>query len=338
MRRSVARILGAAAFAGLAPVALAATLDTVKARGTLACGINPNLPGFGAPDAQGAFRGINADFCRALAAAVLGDAGKVRFVPLTATARIPSLQSGDVDVLSHNTTWTMSRDTSVGLRLVGTLYRDGQSFLVKTSSGIKSARELSGASVCAQTGSTTELNLADYFRTHRMRYEPITFGTNDEATAAFGAGRCDALTGDASALLIERRKLPVPGAFAILPEVISKEPLGPMIRKGDDGWFDVVRWTLFALINAEELGITRENADTLAQTGSPEARRLLGSEGQFGKALGLDEAWALRAIKAVGHYGEVFEANLGSGSQLRQPRGVNALWRDGGLLDAPPVR
>ena len=335
--RSAAAALALALTCAALPAA-AGVLETVKARGTLICGINPNLPGFGAPDAQGAFQGLNADICRAVAAAVLGDAGKVKFLPLTAANRFTALQTGEVDVLTHNTTWTMSRDTALGMRLVATAYYDGQGFLVRRALGVKSATELAGASVCAQQGSTTELNAADFFRARNLKYEAVTFASNDEATAAFGAGRCEVLTGDASALIGERRKLASPGDFTVLPDIISKEPLGPAVRKGDDTWFDIVRWTFFALVNAEEAGVTKANADEMAKGKNPEVRRLLGAEGEFGKGISLEPAWALNAVKAVGNYGEIFDRNLGEGSAIKLPRGANALWSKGGLMYAPPVR
>lgn len=324
--------------ATLAASGQAATLDQVRARGELVCGINPNLPGFGAPDAQGVHRGFNAEYCRAVAAATLGDATKLRFTPLTPANRFTALQSGEIDILSHNTTWTMSRDTQIGLRLVAAAFYDGQTFMVRKG-GPARAKDLSGASVCAQQGSTTELNAADYFRAQGLKYEVVTFANSDEATAAFAAGRCDALTSDATALLGERRKLANPEGFTILPDVISKEPLGPTVRRGDDQWFDVARWTLFALINAEELGVTQANVDEMAATSkNPDVRRLLGVEGEFGKGLGLAPDWAKAAIKAVGNYGEIYERTLGSGSALKLSRGPNALWSQGGLIYAPPVR
>ncbi|MBK9082730.1 MAG: amino acid ABC transporter substrate-binding protein [Rhizobiales bacterium] len=334
------RIIATAIVAALALGAAttqAATLDQVKARGHLICGINPNLPGFGAPDAQGVHQGFNADYCRAVAAAIFGAGATPRFVPLTPTNRFTALQTGEVDILAHNTTWTMSRDTAIGLRLVGAMFYDGQGFMTKKG-GPASAKDLNGASVCTQQGSTTELNAADYFRAQGYKYEPVSFQSSDEATAAFAAGRCDALTSDVTALLGERRKLKSPEDFAILPEVISKEPLGPTVRRGDDQWFEIARWTMFALMNAEELGVTKANVEEMTKSANPETRRLLGVEGEFGKTLGLPADWAKAAIASVGNYGEIFERDLGAGSALKLPRGPNALWTKGGLIFAPPIR
>jgi general L-amino acid transport system substrate-binding protein len=318
--------------------ASAGTLETVQARGALICGINPNLPGFGQPDDKGQFKGFNADICRALAAAILGDPAKAKFMPLTATTRFQALSSGEVDVLTHNSSWTMQRDTAAGLHFTGFTFFDGQSFLAKKSANITSVTELAGASVCAQQGSTSELNAADFFRAHKQKYEFVSFANEDEATRAFRDGRCDVLTSDASALASARLKLANPEDYVILPEVISKEPLGLVVRDGDDKWFDIVRWTMNALIDAEELGITRASASEALKSPNPDVKRLLGVEGKFGAAIGLSDDWAMRALLAVGNYGEIFERNLGSGSPLKLPRGINALWSKGGILYAPPVR
>jgi len=314
------------------------TLDAVKERGFVQCGVNTGLPGFSNADEAGNWTGLDADVCRAIAAAVRGDADRVRFTPLTAKERLTALQSGEVDVLSRNTTWTLTRDTSLGINFTGVTYYDGQVFMVSKSLGIASAKELDGAAVCILAGTTTELNLADYFRTNGMQYEPVVFDTADQTARGFQAGRCDVLTSDQSQLYGLRIKLKEPDKAEILPDVISKEPLGPAVRQGDDAWFNIVRWTLFAMVNAEELGVTSANVDEMRSSSNPEIRRLLGLEGIKGKGLGLAEDWAYRIVKQVGNYGEVFERNVGSGSPLGIPRGLNALWRDGGLQYAPPIR
>jgi general L-amino acid transport system substrate-binding protein len=313
-------------------------LDRIRERGFLQCGVNTGLPGFSNADEKGHWTGLDVDVCRAVAAAVLGEADKVQFTPLTAKERLTAVQSGEVDLLSRNTTWTLTRDTSLGLNFTGITYYDGQGFMVSKALGVNGARELDGAAVCILAGTTTELNLADYFRTHGMRYEPVVFDTADQTARGFEAGRCDVLTSDQSQLYGLRIKLAEPDKALILPEVISKEPLGPAVRQGDDAWFNVVRWTLFALINAEELGVSSENVDALKSSANPEIRRLLGLEGIKGKGLGLADDWAYRIVKQVGNYGEIFERNVGSGSPLGIPRGLNALWREGGLQYAPPVR
>jgi general L-amino acid transport system substrate-binding protein len=318
--------------------AFAGTLETVLARGVLICGINPNLPGFGQPDEKGQFKGFNADICRALAAAIFGDPEKAKFMPLTATTRFQALSSGEVDVLTHSSTWTMQRDTATGLHFTGFTFFDGQAFLARKSANVQSVSELAGASVCAQQGSTSELNAADFFRAHKQKYEFVSFANEDEATRAFRDGRCDVLTSDASALASARLKLPNPDDYMILPELISKEPLGLVVRDGDDKWFDIVRWTMNALIDAEELGVTRANASEAVKSPNPDVKRLLGVEGRFGPSIGLSDDWAMHAVLAVGNYGEIFERNLGSGSPLRLPRGTNALWSKGGILYAPPIR
>jgi len=314
------------------------TLDAVKERGFVQCGVNTGLPGFSNADEAGKWTGLDADVCRAIAAAVLGDAEKVRFTPLTAKERLTALQSGEVDVLSRNTTWTLTRDTSLGINFTGVTYYDGQGFMVSKSLEIASAKALDGAAVCILAGTTTELNLADYFRTNGMQYEPVVFDTADQTARGFEAGRCDVLTSDQSQLYGLRIKLKEPDKAEILPDVISKEPLGPAVRQGDDAWFNIVRWTLFAMVNAEELGVTSANVDEMKTSSNPEIRRLLGLEGIKGKGLGLADDWAYQIVKQVGNYGEVFERNVGSGSPLGIPRGLNALWRDGGLQYAPPIR
>jgi general L-amino acid transport system substrate-binding protein len=340
MKRLVTGLATAAALAAMsgAAWAQAKTLDTVKARGTLQCGVNTGLAGFSAPDDKGQWTGLDADFCRAIAAAVLKDHTKIKFTPLTAKERFTALQSGEVDILSRNTTWTMSRDTSLGLHFVGVNYYDGQGFMVKKALGVKSAKDLKGASVCVQTGTTTELNLADFFRTNKIDYKPVVFEKSDEAVAAYNSGRCDAYTTDASGLYAERLKLGKADDHVVLPEIISKEPLGPSVRQGDPGWANVARWVHYAMLNAEELGVTSKNVDEMLNSANPEIKRLLGKEGEFGKGIGLDNDWAYQIIKRVGNYAEVFDRNVGSGSRLAIDRGVNRLWNQGGLQYAPPIR
>ena len=318
--------------------ATAQTLKTVKERGVLNCGANGMLGGFGMPDAQGQWTGLDVDVCRAIAAAVLGDATKVKFFPLTAKDRFTALQSGEVDVLVRNTTWTSSRDTTLGLNFTGIDYYDGQGFMVRKNLKVNSALELSGASVCVQQGTTTELNLADYFRAHNMQLKSVTFATSDEAIKAYDSGRCDAFTTDASGLYAERLRLANPGDHMILPEIISKEPLGPAVRHGDDQWFDVVKWALFAMIDGEELGLTQKNIDQQANATNPDIKRFVGTEGNYGEQLGLSKDWAVKIIKQVGNYGESFERNVGQGSPLKISRGLNALWTKGGIQYAPPIR
>lgn len=318
--------------------ASAQTLKTVKDRGTLNCGANGTLAGFGLPDAQGKWTGLDVDICRAIAAAVLNDANKIKFVPLSAKDRFTALQSGEVDVLVRNTTWTSSRDTSLGLNFTGVDYYDGQGFMVRKALKVNSALELNGASVCVQQGTTTELNLADYFRAHKMQLKSVTFATANEAVKAYDAGRCDSYTTDASGLYAERLRLANPNDHLILPEIISKEPLGPVVRHGDDQWFDIVKWVLFAMINAEELNITSKNVDEMAKSTNPNVKRFVGTEGNYGEQLGLTKDWAVRIVKLVGNYGEVFERNVGSGSPLKIDRGLNKLWDKGGIQYAPPIR
>lgn len=316
------------------------TLETVLKRGVLNCGVNTGLAGFSAPNDKGEWTGIDADFCRAVAAAVLNDPSKVKYLPLNAKERFTALQSGEIDLLSRNTTWTMSRDTSLGLAFVGVMYYDGSAFMVRKSRGAKSVTDLAEASICTQTGTTNELVLADYFATHRIPYKVVVFERLVEVLAAYNSGRCDALTTDSSQLISERLRLQNPDDHEILPELISKEPLGPVVRQGDQQWENIARWILFAMLNAEELGVTQKNVDALigSRTPSPEIRRLLGQEGEFGRGIGLANDWAVRVLRAVGNYGECFERNLGSGSRLAIPRGRNALWKDGGLQYAPPIR
>lgn len=324
--------LGAQAQAG-------ATLDAVKRKGFVACGVSDGLPGFSARDAKGRYRGLDVDFCRAVAAAVFGDAGKVKYRPLTATGRFTALESGEVDLLSRNSTWTSSRDAGLGLNFTGVSYYDGQGFLVRKKLGIASARELNEVSVCIQSGTTSELNLADFFQDNDLDYTPVIYASTDDSVEALDAGRCDVLSADQSHLYAQRLKLAAPDDYVVLPELISKEPLGPAVRQGDEEWFDIVRWTLFALIDAEELGLDSQNVESRAKASrNPDVARLLGSEGDYGKDLQLRRDWALQIIRQVGNYGEIFERNVGSGSPLKIERGLNALWNRGGLHYAPPVR
>jgi general L-amino acid transport system substrate-binding protein len=317
--------------------ASAQTLKAVKDRGSLICGVSQGLPGFSNPDDKGNWTGFDVDFCRAIAAAVLNDGTKVKFTPLSAKDRFEPLKTGDIDLLSRNTTWTLSRDVSYG-NFAGVTYYDGQGFMVRKALKVNSALELNGASVCTQTGTTNELNLADYFRANNMKYEVIAFGTGDETVKAYEAGRCDVFTTDISQLFAEKLKLANANDHVILPEVISKEPLGPLVRHGDDQWFDVVKWTHYAMINAEELGVSSKNVDEALKSNLPEIRRLLGVEGNFGEQLGLSKDWVVRILKQSGNYGEVFDRNLGPGSRLGISRGVNRLWTKGGIQYAPPVR
>jgi len=315
------------------------TLAQVKQRGVLNCGANPGLAGFGVPDAQGNWSGLDVDYCRAVAAAIFDDPTKVRFVPLTAQARFTALQSGEVDLLVRNSTWTMTRDTTLGITFVATNYYDGQGFMVRKSLGVTSALKLEGAQVCTQQGTTTELNLADFFRKNNLKYTPVTFATADETRSAYEAGRCDAFTTDASGLYSVRLKLTKVDDHIILPEVISKEPLASAVRaNGDTQWVNIVKWTHYAMLNAEELGVSRANIAQSMQSTNPEIRRLLGVEAKLGEGLGLTNDWAARIIRHVGNYGESFERNIGAGSPLKISRSVNALWSNGGLQYAPPIR
>ena len=317
----------------------AATLDDVKSAGQLKCGINTGLPGFAFTDDKGNWKGFDVAYCRALAAAVLGDPGKVKYVNLTGKNRFPALASGEIDVLSRNTTWTFSRDVDLGFTFIGVSYYDGQGFIGRTALGIKSAKELDGASVCIQTGTTTELNLADFFRINGIKYEPVPIETNEEARKGYEAERCDVYTTDASGLAATKSTFPDASKHMVFPEIISKEPLGPLVRQGDDQWADVARWTLNALINAEELGVTQANVASMAKKGNnPEINRMLGSEGSLGEMLGLSKTWAVAAIKAGGNYAEIFERYLGKSTPLGLARGQNALYKDGGILYAPPMR
>jgi general L-amino acid transport system substrate-binding protein len=338
MKKSV--LLGTLAVAGLAAGFVSAqTLDEVRARGALNCGVTTGLVGFAAPDANGEWEGFDVGVCRAVAAAVLGDSTAVNFVPTTGQTRFTALASGEIDMLARNTTWTFSRDVDLRFEFVGINYYDGQGFMVPRDLGVSSAMELDGATVCIQTGTTTELNLADFFASNNMSYEPVPIETNAEAQQQYLAGACDVYTTDASGLAATRATFEDPSAHVVLPEIISKEPLGPLVRHGDNEWGDIVRWTLNALIAAEELGVTSANvAELAAGTNNPEINRLLGSEGDLGGMLGLDATWAQNAIAAVGNYGELFEGNIGENTPIGLARGLNAQWTDGGLLYSPPFR
>ena len=337
--KRVSLVVTLALAAGLtAQAASAQTLKTVKDRGQLSCGVSQGLPGFSTPDDKGNWTGIDVDICRAIAAAIFNDASKIKFVPLSAKDRFTALQSGEIDVLSRNTTWTLSRDTSLGANFTGVTYYDGQGFMVKKALKVNSALELNSASVCVQQGTTTEQNLADYFKGNNMKYEVIAFGTNDEAVKAYESGRCDVFTTDVSGLYADRLKLANVGDHVVLPEVISKEPLGPMVRHGDDQWFDIVKWALYAMVTAEELGITQKNVDEMAKSEKPEVKRAVGTDGNLGEQLGLTKDWLVRIVKAVGNYGESFERNVGTGSKLGIARGLNQLWSKGGIQYAPPIR
>lgn len=314
-------------------------LEKVKKRKSINCGTTMGVAGFSSPDSKGNWTGIEVDVCRAVAAAVLGDSKKVKFIPLSGQARFTALQSGEVDLLSRVTTWTLTRDTSLGLNFGPTVFYDGQGFMVRKKDKVKKIKDLNGATICTQQGTTSELNLADYFRANRIKMKTVVFESNDEVTQAFFKGRCDAFTNDASGLVAERSKTKNPEDYTILKEVISKEPLGPAVVHGDDQWFDIVKWSVFAMISAEEYGISSSNVDEIKKKSKvPNIKRLLGVTKGNGKSLGLDENWAYNIIKQVGNYGEIFERNIGQGSPLKLERGINDLWTKGGLMYAPPIR
>ena len=344
--KTIGILLGATVSLAAASAASAGTLEDVKQKGFVQCGVSQGLIGFSNPDEQNNWTGMDVDFCRAVAAAVFNDPQKVKFTPLNAKERFTALQSGEIDILSRNTTWTMSRDTSLGLKFAGVMYYDGQGFLINKSKfpEVTSALQLGGAAVCTQTGTTTELNLADYFKANNMEYKVVAFEKNEEVLAAYQDGRCDVFTTDQSGLYAERLKFSTPDDHMVLPEIISKEPLGPVVRQGDDAWFNVVKWTYFALLNAEELGIDSKNVDQMMGSANPEIKRLLGVKNEdgsaagFGTGIGLGEDWAVSVIKGVGNYAEIFERNVGMSTNLKIARGKNALWNAGGLQYAPPVR
>lgn len=331
---SVAMLVAAAGVAN----AQQKTLEAVKARGQLVCGVNVGLAGFSAADDKGVWTGLDVDYCKAIAAAVLGDGNKVRYVATTTKERFTALQSRELDVLARNTTWTLQRDSAQGLSFVGVNYYDGQGFIVKKSANVKTGKELSGATVCVQTGTTTELNLADFFRSNKLQYKTLVFEKADEALKAYQADRCDSYTTDVSGLYSVRLQMAKPDDHVVLPDIISKEPLGPAVRQDDFQWFTIIRWVHFALLNAEEYGVTQKNVNEMAGSADPNIKRLVGKEGSYGKDMGLDNDWAVRIIKTVGNYGEVFDRNVGAGSRLKIDRALNKLWKDGGLQYAPPVR
>lgn len=335
MKKLTSTILLTSILAVAANTASADTLSSVKSKGYVQCGASTGLPGFSNADASGNWKGLDVDICRAVAAAVLGDAGKVKYTPLTAKERFTALQSGEIDMLSRNTTWTLTRDGSLGLNFAGVNYYDGQGFMVTKGLGVKSALELDGAAVCIQAGTTTELNLADYFRENGMKYKSVTYDTSDATIKGFEAGRCDMLSSDQSQLYALRIKLKNPGSAIVLPEVISKEPLGPVVRQGDDKWFNIVKWSLYAMVNAEELGLTSKNIDSMKGSSNPSIGRFMDGQGE---KLSLNNDWAYNIVKQVGNYGEAFERNVGMSSPLKISRGLNALWSNGGLQYAPPIR
>jgi general L-amino acid transport system substrate-binding protein len=333
-----AALLAVAAVFGSANAQAQQTLAQIKGKGILNCGSNTGLIGFGAPDAQGNWSGLDVEYCRAMAAAIFNDPGKVKFIPLSANDRFKALLAGDVDVLVRNSTWTITNDTPPGLLFTNVNYYDGQGLMVRRKLGVMSVMQLAGASICVQRGTTTELNVVDYFKINNLRHTIVSFDTGPETLKAYDAGRCDAFTTDASSLYSERLKLTVPDDHMVLVEIISKEPLGPLTRDNDSQWFKLVRWVHFAMLNAEELGVTKANVDQMRGSTNPEVRRLLGIDGKFGEGLGLSNDWAYRIVKHVGNYGESFERTVGSRSVLRMSRGQNALWTKGGLQYAPPIR
>ncbi len=321
------------------PAQAGKTLDAIKSRGQVICGVNVGLAGFSAADSQGNWTGLDIDVCRAIAAAVLGDGNKVKWVPLTAQQRFTALQSGEIDILSRNTTWTLTRDASLGMHFAGVTYYDGQGFMVPTKGKVKSAKQLKGATICVQSGTTTEKNLTDFARANNLAIKTVVFEKVEAATGAYFAGRCQAYTTDASGLASVRNKeAKNPEEHVILPELISKEPLGPSVRRGDDEWFSIVKWVVYGLVEAEEYGITQKNVDEMKASTDPVVGRILGTTEDTGKLLGLEKDWMARAVKATGNYGEIFERNVGPNSTLKLPRGLNNLWNKGGIMYAPPVR
>jgi len=330
--------LGVTATAAVAQTTVSATLDAVKAKGYVQCGVTGGVPGFSAPDANNNWTGLEVDFCRSLAAAIFNNADSVRYTPLTSQERFTALSAGEIDVLSRTTTWTMSRDTQLGISFVGTMFYDGQGFMVRKADGIASALDLSGAAICIESGTTTELNAADYFAANKLEFNTVVFVDQDEVVKAYEDGRCDVYTTDSSALAAERSKFANPADHIILPEIISKEPLGPVVRQGDSGWFNIARWTYFALLEAEELGVTSANVDEMLGSDNPAIKRLLGVEGDFGTPLGLTKDWAYQIIKSVGNYGEIYDKHVGPSTPIGLARGLNALWSAGGIQYSPPIR
>jgi general L-amino acid transport system substrate-binding protein len=338
MHKTLVKFAVTAAFGLTATAAYADTLADVKAKGYVQCGVTGGVAGFSAPDANNKWAGLEVDFCRAVAAAIFNDAEAVRYTPLTSQERFAALSAGEIDILSRTTTWTMSRDTDLGIKFIGTMYYDGQGFMVREADGIASAMDLSGAAICIESGTTTELNAADYFAANNLEFNTVVFVDQDEVVKAYEDGRCDVYTTDASALAAERSKFANPAEHVILPEIISKEPLGPVVRQGDDLWFNINRWAYFALLEAEELGVTSANVDEMLGSDNPAIKRLLGVEGDFGTPIGLTKDWAYQIIKLVGNYGEAFNRNVGPDTDIALERGLNALWTDGGLQYAPPIR
>ncbi len=335
---AVAVGFGLSASAALAQTATSATLDAIKAKGYVQCGVTGGVPGFSAPDANNNWTGLEVDYCRALAAAIFNDADAVRYTPLTSQERFTALSAGEIDVLSRTTTWTMSRDTQLGISFVGTMFYDGQGFMVRKADGIASALDLSGAAICIESGTTTELNAADYFAANKLEFNTVVFVDQDEVFKAYEDGRCDVYTTDSSALAAERSKAQDPDAHVILPEIISKEPLGPVVRQGDDTFFNIARWTYFALLEAEELGVSSANVDEMLASDNPAIKRLLGVEGDFGTPVGLTKDWAYQIVKLVGNYAEIYEKHVGPNTPIGLARGLNALWMDGGIQYSPPIR
>ncbi len=338
MHKTLVKFAVTAAFGLTATAAYADTLSDVKAKGYVQCGVTGGVAGFSAPDANNKWAGLEVDFCRAVAAAIFNDAEAVRYTPLTSQERFAALSAGEIDILSRTTTWTMSRDTDLGIKFIGTMYYDGQGFMVREADGIPSAMDLSGAAICIESGTTTELNAADYFAANNLEFNTVVFVDQDEVVKAYEDGRCDVYTTDASALAAERSKFANPDEHIILPEIISKEPLGPVVRQGDDLWFNINRWAYFALLEAEELGVTSANVDEMLGSDNPAIKRLLGVEGDFGTPIGLTKDWAYQIIKLVGNYGEAFNRNVGPDTDIGLERGLNALWTEGGLQYAPPIR
>ena len=331
-------VTAAALALGAASLAAADTLENTLERGAVQCGVSDGLPGFSAPNDQGEWQGLDVDVCRAVAAAVFGDADAVRYISLNAVERFTALQSGEVDLLSRNTTWTTTRDTTLGVNFTGVTFYDGIGFMINRELGVDSVYGLDGAAICVQSGTTTELNVADFFRANDMQFDPIVFDTSEQTVGGYEAGRCDVLTSDTSQLAALRIQLAEPDQSIILPEIISKEPLGPAVRQGDDLWFNIVKWSLFAMLNAEEMGITSENVDEMLNSEDPDIARLLGQDGNYGEAMQLEADWAYNIVKQVGNYGESFERNVGMDSPLQIERGLNALWTNGGIQYAPPIR
>jgi len=330
--------LSVATLALAATVSGADTLDQVKKKGYVSCGVTSGVPGFSSTDSAGKWEGIDVDMCRAVASAVFADASKVKYVPLTSKERFTALQSAEIDILSRTTTWTLTRDAALGLNFAGVNYYDGQGFLVNKDIGVNSVKELDGATICIQSGTTSELNVTDYFKSNKINYKPIAYDTSGQTIEAFKAGRCDAVTSDASQLFVFLLKLKNPDSVKVLPELISKEPLGPVVRQGDDKWFNIVKWSHIAMLNAEEMGVTMKNVDTLVNSKNPNIKRLLGTSGDGGKSLGLDAKWAYNIVKNVGNYGESFAMNVGKDSPLKIDRGLNKLWNQGGLQYGAPIR